>query len=160
MIALADCAIVVSDAPAAARWWNEKLGFEVHRVAGSEHGIMVAPPGDRFVLHLCAGIDAVSPGNTGIAFMTDDIDGLVERMRSAGVEFPEPLKKESWGALAKFADPDGNVFWLLGAPASFVRREAHRTAKAKGRPQPKISSKTRQSPRRTHISATRPSRKR
>ncbi len=124
MIALADLAVVVSDAAASARWWNEKLGFAVHTVGGSGHALMVAPPGDRFVLHLCEGIAPVEPGNSGIAFMTDDLEQLVLKMRAAGVEFPEPLQRQSWGASAKFADPDGNIFWLLGAPAAFVRSEA------------------------------------
>ena len=134
MIALADCAVTVSDAQRAAKWWTEKLGFAVHRVGTGEHSVMVAPPGDKFVLHLCAGCEPVEPGNTGIAFMTDEIDRLVARMEARGVQFPEPLKKESWGAMAKFADPDGNIFWLLGAPASFVRQERDRRAPATGRP--------------------------
>lgn len=128
MIALADCAVAVSDAKAAARWWRESLGFAVHVVGQGDHAVMVAPPGDRFVLHLCEGFEPVQPGNSGIAFVTDDIEGVVRQMRSAGVTFPEPLKKESWGGMAKFADPDGNVYWLLGASTSFVRKEATRRA--------------------------------
>ena len=128
MIALADCAVTVSDTQMATDWWVEKLGFSVHKVGGSDHSVMVAPPGDKFVLHLCAGIEPVEPGNTGIAFMTDEIEALVARMEAAGVRFTEPLKRESWGAMAKFADPDGNVFWLLGASASFVRSESARRA--------------------------------
>jgi len=147
MIALADCAVVVSNAQEAARWWNEKLGFGVHTVGGGEHGIMVAPPGDRFVLHLCGGLEEAAPGNTGIAFMTDEIEGLVERMTAAGVEFPEPLQKQSWGGMAKFADPDGNIYWLLGAPSTFVRREARRRAPSTGRIRP--SPKARRSAKRT-----------
>ena len=123
MIALADCAVAVSDAKAAARWWQESLGFAVHVVGGGDHAVMVAPPGDRFLLHLCEGFEEVQPGNSGIAFVTDDIDRVVRRMRAAGVSFPEPLQKEAWGARAKFADPDGNVYWLLGAPSTFVRKE-------------------------------------
>ncbi len=132
MIAIADCAVTVTDARASARWWQEKLGFDVHTVGGGEggHALMVAPPDDRFVLHLCEGFEPVAPGNTGIAFMTDEIEALVGRMQAAGVEFPEPLRVESWGGMAKFADPDGNVFWLLGAPAEFVRGERDRVAKA------------------------------
>lgn len=128
MIALADCAVAVSDANEAARWWVEKLGFATHTVGGGEHAVMVAPPGDRFVLHLCQGVEGVQPGNTGIAFVTDEIDRVVARMERVGVDFPEPLKKESWGSLAKFADPDGNVYWLLGASTAFVRRETRRAA--------------------------------
>ncbi|HXY46382.1 MAG TPA: VOC family protein [Thermoplasmata archaeon] len=131
MIVLADCAVTVSDTKKATRWWVEKLGFAVHTVGGSEHSVMVAPPGDKFVLHLCAGFEPAEPGNTGVAFMTDDIEALVARMEAAGVEFPEPLRKEAWGSIAKFADPDGNIFWLLGAPTSFVRTEARRRAPAR-----------------------------
>ena len=128
MLALADVAVTVSDAKEATRWWTEKLGFSVHTVGGGDHSVMIAPPGDKFVLHLCAGIEPVEGGNTGIAFMTDEIDELVARMQKAGVEFTEPLVKQSWGGMAKFADPDGNVFWLLGAPSSFVRQERDRRA--------------------------------
>src|SRR5579863_614255 len=121
MLALADVAIVVSDARASAIWWKEKLGFEVHTVGPPDgHALMVAPPGERFLLHLCEGISPLEPGNTGIAFATDQIEGQVERMLAAGVKFPEPLKSGEWGSGAKFADPDGNVFWLIGAPSSFI----------------------------------------
>jgi catechol 2,3-dioxygenase-like lactoylglutathione lyase family enzyme len=150
MIALADCAVTVSDTRKATDWWVEKLGFAVHKVGSGDHSVMVAPPGDKFVLHLCAGFEPVEPGNTGIAFMTDDIDGLVARMEARGVQFPEPLRKESWGAIAKFSDPDGNVFWLLGAPSSFVRAAAklrapapHSAARSTARKRPAAHSRRR-----------------
>jgi len=139
MIALADCSIAVSDAKAAAVWWNEKLGFAVHWVGQGDHALMVAPPGDRFVLHLCEGFEPVQPGNSGVAFVTDDLEGMVRRMEGAGVRFSEPLQKEAWGGMAKFEDPDGNVYWLLGAPASFIRKETYlkartsRPSKSRGR---------------------------
>lgn len=128
MLALADCAVVVTDAKQTARWWNEKLGFAIHTVGPGDHAIMIAPPGDHFILHLCEGFAPVEPGNTGIAFVTDEIGPLVQRMVAGGVAFPEPLKKESWGAMAKFSDPDGNVFWLIEAPTSFLRAQVGRAA--------------------------------
>jgi catechol 2,3-dioxygenase-like lactoylglutathione lyase family enzyme len=132
MLAVADVAVTVADAKKSAEWWQEKLGFDIHTIGPpGGHAIMIAPPGDRFVLHLCEGIEAVEPGNTGVAFMTDDIAAQVRRMEAAGVEFTEPLKMQSWGGSAKFADPDGNVFWLLGAPAKFVRTERERRAQAR-----------------------------
>lgn len=135
MIALADVAVTVTDAKASAEWWQQNLGFAVHTVGNpGGHAIMVAPPGDRFVLHLCQGFAPTETGNTGVAFVTDEIDGLVERMLAGGVKFPEPLTKQSWGAMAKFEDPDGNVFWLLGAPTSFIRTEAARRAPASRSP--------------------------
>ena len=143
MITLADCAVAVSDAKEAARWWVDKLGFATHTVGGGEHAVMVAPPGDRFVVHLCEGIEGVQPGNTGIAFVTDEIERVVARMERQGVDFPEPLKKESWGSMAKFADPDGNIYWLLGASTSFVRREARRTAPRQAGPRRRAPTRSR-----------------
>ncbi|MHB1434668.1 MAG: VOC family protein [Thermoplasmata archaeon] len=81
----------------------------------------MAPPGDRFVLHLCEGFAPPEPGDTGIAFVTDDMASLVARMSKHGVRFPTPPKKEAWGSMAKFEDPDGNIFWLLEAPTAMVR---------------------------------------
>jgi catechol 2,3-dioxygenase-like lactoylglutathione lyase family enzyme len=127
MIALADVAVTVRDAKASARWWQQVLGFSSHTVGeDGGHSLMVAAPGDRFVLHLCEGFAPLEPGDSGIAFMTDDLEGHVRRMEAAGVSFPEPMRKEAWGGMAKFADPDGNIFWLLGAPTAFVRSEARR----------------------------------
>jgi predicted enzyme related to lactoylglutathione lyase len=138
MLKLADFAVTVTDAQATARWWQDKLGFGTFTLgAPGSHAIMVAPPGERFLLHLCEGFEAVEPGNTGIAFMTDEIETLVRRMESSGVKFPQPLKMESWGASAKFADPDGNIFWLMGAPTEFIRKAADNRAKAS----PKISAR-------------------
>ncbi|HTP54039.1 MAG TPA: VOC family protein [Thermoplasmata archaeon] len=121
MIALADVAVVVSNTQASARWWAKNLGFATYTIGKSGHATMVAPPGDRFVLHLCEGFAPLEPGDTGIAFLTDEMDALVGRMKKGGVKFPVPPNKETWGSMAKFADPDGNVFWLLEAPAAMVR---------------------------------------
>lgn len=121
MLALADVAVVVSDRKRSADWWVRNLGFRSYTIGGGGHATLVAPPGDRFVLHLCEGFAPLEPGNSGIAFVTDAMDDLVERMRRGGVQFAEAPRKESWGQMAKFADPDGNIFWLLEAPTSMVR---------------------------------------
>jgi len=93
------------------------------------HAVMVAPPGERFLLHLCEGIEEAALGSTGIAFVTDDLEGEARRLLSGGAQFTEPLKVEPRGGMAKFADPDGNVFWLLGARSSFVRQRIRRRAR-------------------------------
>jgi predicted enzyme related to lactoylglutathione lyase len=152
MIALADVAVTVKDAKASAEWWQQKLGFGTHTVGRpGGHAIMVAPPGDRFVLHLCQGFAPPDPGNSGIAFVTDEIESLVARMLAGGVVFPEPLTKQSWGSMAKFEDPDGNVFWLLEAPTAFIRSEAGRRAdfaSTAPRPTPPVKKDRRARPRR------------
>ena len=130
MLAVSDVAIVVKDRKAAAAWWSEKFGFAVHTIGGPDgHAVMVAPPGDRFVLHLCEGIAPAEPGNSGVGFMTDELGPLVARLAARGVPFVEPLTS-SGSRSAKFRDPDGNVYWLLGAPAPFIARELRRRARA------------------------------
>jgi predicted enzyme related to lactoylglutathione lyase len=144
MLALADFAVTVRDAKASASWWEEKVGFASYTVGEpGGHALMVAPPGERFLLHLCEGFEKVEPGNTGIAFMTDDLEATVRRMQADGVEFPEPLKVESWGGYAKFADPDGNIFWLMGAPSTFIRAELRRRAKPAGAAKPRSTRSVR-----------------
>lgn len=155
---MADCAVAVKDAKESARWWVEKLGFATHLISGS-HAVMVAPPGDRFVLHLCEGFEPVQPGNTGIAFVTDELEEMVLRMESAGVSFPQPLKVESWGGMAKFADPDGNIYWLLGAPTDFIRREASRTAPRRAESRSSRTGPKRRAPGRPRKSPVRKSRR-
>jgi catechol 2,3-dioxygenase-like lactoylglutathione lyase family enzyme len=148
MLRLADFAVSVTDAKKTARWWEEKLGFRTHTVGPPDgHAIMVAPPGERFLIHLCEGFEGVEPGNTGIAFVTDEIEKQVRSMEAAGVQFPEPLKIESWGGGAKFADPDGNVFWLIGASTAFIRLETNRTAAAQTHSKKPSREKERRPPR-------------
>jgi predicted enzyme related to lactoylglutathione lyase len=150
MLALGDFAVTVTNARNSARWWEEKAGFSVHVVDGPDgHAVMVAPPGERFLLHLCEGIEPVEPGNTGIAFVTDEIEQKVHRMEAEGVIFIEPLKKLSWGGSAKFSDPDGNVFWLLGAPQKFIRQQLAMRAKSPTRARaPKRRARRRAAPKR------------
>jgi catechol 2,3-dioxygenase-like lactoylglutathione lyase family enzyme len=131
MMALADVAVVVSDAKASARWWTKNLGFGTYTIGGSGHAILVAPPGERLVLHLCEGFAPLEPGDTGIAFITDAIDAAVARMTKGGVAFPEPLHAEKWGKMAKFADPDGNIFWLMEVPTPMVRATLNSRAPAR-----------------------------
>jgi catechol 2,3-dioxygenase-like lactoylglutathione lyase family enzyme len=157
MLALADVAVVVSDTAASERWWKENLGFGSYRVNDSDHAVMVSPPGDRFVLHLCAGFAPLEPGDSGIAFMTDEIEPLVARMKAKGVEFPQALTRESWGAMAKFADPDGNVFWLLEAPTAMIR--ATMATRAPGGERPVRASRASSSPPTRKARPSRPRKK-
>ena len=143
MIALADVAVVVSNAKASAKWWVKNLGFATYTIPGAGHAVLVAPPRDRFVLHLCEGFAPLEPGDTGIAFVTDEMDALLARMAQGAVRFPEPPKKEAWGTTAKFADPDGNIFWLLEVPTPLVRATLNSRAPSRQRP----SAKSRARPR-------------
>ena len=70
MMRLLTIAIVVSDAKKSAKWYQEKLGFEIRDHQG--HWITVAPRRENVAFHLCEGFYPLEPGNTGISFTTTD----------------------------------------------------------------------------------------
>ena len=104
-----DVAVVVSDGKKSAQWYKEKLGLEVRD--GEGHWITVGPKGSNVLLHLC---ETTPPekGNTGIAFLVNDLDKTYKELSGNGVEFTTKPKKTEWGTYAMFKDPDGNEFWL------------------------------------------------
>ncbi|MEM2905163.1 MAG: VOC family protein [Candidatus Bathyarchaeia archaeon] len=112
MLELATVAVVVSPPPQkAAEWYRDKLGFEV-RGEAEGHWVVVAPKGSKTGIHLCES-DTLEPGNTGILFLTSDIEAAVKELKARGVKFTQELTKESWGTYAMFADPYGNEYWLM-----------------------------------------------
>jgi hypothetical protein len=148
-------AVAVSDAERSARRWKESVGFVVRTLPGSGHGVLVASPGDRFILHPCDGIEAVDPGNSGIAFITDGIEEGVSRMAKTGVTVVEPLRRGSGRASAKFEHPDGKTFWLFGVPTDFVRRTMRSRAPAPSGCRSRSPARKRSSRRRTRSQADR-----
>jgi len=119
MLDLATVAVVVSKpAKKAAEWYRDKLGFEIggetegHWVVVAPKGKAGAPKGPWHGIHLCEG-DELEPGNTGILFLTDNIEATYKELKAKGVKFTQGLTKEPWGTYAMFSDPDGNEFWLM-----------------------------------------------
>jgi catechol 2,3-dioxygenase-like lactoylglutathione lyase family enzyme len=110
MLKFASVAVVVSDAKKAATWYRDVLGLEGRAEEG--HWVTVASSGANVELHLCEG-SPLEPGNTGIAFVADDVQSAHESLRDKGVEFSTPPTREEWGTYAMFKDPDGNEFWLV-----------------------------------------------
>jgi predicted enzyme related to lactoylglutathione lyase len=47
-----------------------------------------------------------------IAFWCDDVFATAKALKSKGVTFTQEPKKEPWGSIAIFADPDANKFAL------------------------------------------------
>ena len=109
MLKLTSMAVVVRDAKKSAKWWNQKLGFEIRSSDG--HWITVAPKGLNFELHLCEH-EPLEQGNTGIGLVAADVAAEEKRLRALGVKFTKPTTKASWGTSATFADPDGNEFTI------------------------------------------------
>lgn len=111
MMKLGSMAVVVSDAQKAESWYHEALGLEKRQ--GGDHWVTLTTPDANVELHLCADFFPLEPGNSGIAFLTDDLRAAYEDLKSRGVEFTTPPKDEEWGSYAMFSDPDGNEFWLI-----------------------------------------------
>jgi catechol 2,3-dioxygenase-like lactoylglutathione lyase family enzyme len=105
-------AVVVSDPKKSAKWYRAKLGLATS-VEG--HWVTVWQKGTTWKIHLCEG--KPEPGNTGIAFYTDNVEKLVASLKKKDVKFSVDYTKTDWGENAQFDDPDGNVFWLIkGSP--------------------------------------------
>ena len=101
-------AVVVSDGKKAAKWYKDKLGFEVS--TDDDHWVTTWLKGSQWKLHLCEG--KLEPGNTGIGFYSKNVRGTVKALKEKGVKFSKDYTKTPWGEIAMFDDPDGNVFWI------------------------------------------------
>jgi catechol 2,3-dioxygenase-like lactoylglutathione lyase family enzyme len=108
---LSSIALVVSDAKKSAKWYMEKLGFEIRSKDG--HWVTVSQKGLPVDIHLCEGFCPLEPGNTGFSFISKDVAKEQKALEAKGVKFTQTTKKEDWGTYAMFADPDGNEFWLV-----------------------------------------------
>jgi len=119
MLELTTVAVSVSrPAKKAAEWYRDKLGLEIggeaegYWVVVAPKGKTGAPKGPWHGIHLCEE-EKPETGNTGILFLTEDIEATCKELKAKGVRFTQELIKEAWGAYAMFADPDGNGFWLM-----------------------------------------------
>ena len=90
------------------RFRNDEIGWAEYDLGGPCFGVERVRPSDdegaamigRFV---------------GVSLRVDDIDGSYQTLKTKGVQFNSPPKKQGWGgSLAHFVDPDGNILTLLG----------------------------------------------
>lgn len=107
--------IPVSDQDRALTFYSEKMGFKV--ATDQAFG-----PGQRWIELLIPGSDVnlalfTPPGHESriggfqpLTFWCDDVFATANLLKSKGVELTEEPKKETWGTMAKFKDPDGNEF--------------------------------------------------
>lgn len=109
--------VPVRDQDRALSFWTEKLGLKVatdQAMGPGQRWIELSIPGaeTRLVLFTPDGQqDRIGTFFNG-SFETADVEKAYEEMKSRGVEFRSPPKKESWGTSAIFLDPDGNQFVL------------------------------------------------
>jgi predicted enzyme related to lactoylglutathione lyase len=111
----------VSDLAAAARFYGELVGLELH--VGSDNGA----PGDRWIsgdhraiswggdayLHFAL-YESKGERTRGaqVGFSCDDLAAAHGRLVDGGAKVVHPPRPEPWGDTARYEDPDGNVVAL------------------------------------------------
>ena len=101
----------------------EILGFS--EAYHNERGVMMAAGTVQLFLFATLRSDAMPvarelglfgnpPGIDHISFAVEDVDGLYEALKAAGVGFDGRPEDQSWGArMVGLKDPDGNNLYLL-----------------------------------------------
>jgi predicted enzyme related to lactoylglutathione lyase len=114
-IAIQTITIPVDDQDRALAFYRDVLGFDVtaDSAYGDQRWLSVAPAGSTVNLTLHKPFPGQAAGwQQGIVLQTDDIAGVVERLRASGTRVSDP-ETVGWGIQAQFSDPDGNGFVLL-----------------------------------------------
>lgn len=124
---LSGVTVVVDDYDAAIAFYVGVLGFDLidDTPIGAKRWVRVRPRGGETALVLARGEGARQTARIGdqtggrvfLFLETDDFDRDYVRYRDAGVRFQESPREESYGRVAVFADPYGNL-WDLIEPSS------------------------------------------
>jgi len=125
---LAAVTVLVDDYDRALAFYRDGLGFAVIAdtdLGGGKRWVLVAPrpDGETRLLLARASDDAqrarIGDQTGGRVFLfleTDDFPADHDRVVAAGGTFLEPPRREAYGTVAVFRDPDGNT-WDLIEPA-------------------------------------------
>ena len=109
--------VPVRNQDASLKFYTEKLGFKVATDQPMGNG-------QRWIELLIPGADTglalfTPPGHEkrigefqSISYWCDDVFATAKILKSKGVEFAEEPRKEPWGTMGIFKDPDGNQFVL------------------------------------------------
>lgn len=107
-------AVVVSNRKKALAFYTKKLGLDL--IEEMDHWTVVGRKKGGLLIHLCEygkPTPKSEKGNTGImVFTNESMEKTYQQLKKKGVKFSVPPKKESWGWLCRFLDPDGNEIWL------------------------------------------------
>ena len=107
--------VPVDDMDRAVRFYRDILGFELVKQQdvwseGDANGLTIG-------LNAREGTSAHADGGAVITFQPDDdLDGEVDRLRTAGVDFTGGISEHDWGRIAPFKDSEGNDLQLYAAP--------------------------------------------
>ena len=113
--------IFVRDQERSLRFYVDQLGFRliVDQPVAGIRWIEVAPPDGTANIALAQALpDSVATlvgRDTGIYFITEDVQAKYDEWSSRGVRFECPPNKPQWGGIfTRFEDLDGNSFGLAG----------------------------------------------
>jgi catechol 2,3-dioxygenase-like lactoylglutathione lyase family enzyme len=109
--------IPVKDQDVSLQFYTEKLGFRIatdQPFNGKQRWIELQIPGaDTFLaLFTPDGHEDRIGGFQPMTFWCDDVLATAKTLQSKGVELSAEPRKEVWGTMAIFKDPDGNEFVL------------------------------------------------
>lgn len=107
--------IPVADQDASLKFYTEKLGFKLatdQPMGDGRRWIELLIPGADTSLALFTppGHEDRIGGFQPMTFWCDDVVATANAMKAKGVELAAEPRKEPWGTMAIFKDPDGNQF--------------------------------------------------
>lgn len=97
------------------KFYTEKMGFKVatdQPMGDGQRWIELLIPGSDSSLELFTskGHEDRIGGFQPVTFWCDDVFATAKSLQARGVELAAEPKKEVWGTMAIFQDPDGNEF--------------------------------------------------
>jgi len=97
------------------KFYTEKMGFKVatdQPMGNGQRWIELLIPGSDSSLALFTppGHEDRIGGFQPMTFWCDDVFATAAALKARGVELAAEPKREVWGTMAKFKDPDGNKF--------------------------------------------------
>lgn len=122
--------LLVSDYDEAIKFYCQTMGFDLiedTKLSDEKRWVRVRPAGGRSD-HMCdlllakanndkqrAAIGNQTGGRVAFFLKSDSFDEDFKRLKSVGVDFVEEPRSESYGKVAVFRDPFGNLWDLLEA---------------------------------------------
>lgn len=97
------------------KFYTDKMGFKVatdQPFGDGQRWIELKIPGSDTAIALFTpqGHENRVGGFQPVTFWCDDVFATAQTLKSKGVELSAEPRKESWGTMAMFKDPDGNQF--------------------------------------------------
>jgi len=112
-------AIASPDPDRLARWYVERLGFEINYQSKNSRTVFVRAPDGSMIEIIeaarpAAGAPGMSdPGLRHLALTVADFPAACRSLRDAGVAFLTEPSTKGGNSTVFFADPDGNILHLL-----------------------------------------------